>query len=133
MTLLDDVYNKEAVVSASLQRLEQSYIDYFRGQDIIPEKTFVEFFSAQIQEVLRYLNDKDNEGVERSLNEEYTHNVTYLEWLSKNDCELYESANKILWGATVAGFLVRDDYEFDVNPISGCRYYLDNCYRNGMP
>ncbi|WP_231724961.1 hypothetical protein [Porphyromonas somerae] len=79
MTLLDDVYNKEAVVSASLQRLEQSYIDYFRGQDIIPEKTFVEFFSAQIQEVLRYLNDKDNEGVERSLNEEYTHNVTYLE------------------------------------------------------
>ena len=125
MTLLDDVYNKEAVVSASLQRLEQSYIDYFRGQDIIPEKTFVEFFSAQIQEVLRYLNDKDNEGVERSLNEEYTHNVTYLEWLSKNDCELYESANKILWGATVAGFLVRDDYEFDVNLISGCRYYLD--------
>ena len=78
-----------------------------------------------LQKILQKLNDKDNEGVERSLNEEYTHNVTYLEWLSKNDCELYESANKILWGATVAGFLVRDDYEFDVNPISGCRYYLD--------
>ena len=119
---LDDIYNRRQLVESSLRRLEQDYINYFALQGIIPEKRFSEFFAAHIQEIGSFLNNTDPETI---LNEEYSHNARYLLWLKEHDLELYESANKILWGATVAGFLGRDDYEFDVKPISRCRYYLD--------
>lgn len=122
MTVLEDTYNKGAVVDSSLERLQQSYVDYFQKRDIIPEKSFVEFFSAKTQEIEEYLGSKKPNT---SMGEEYTHNVRYLSWLKDNDIELYESANKVLWGAIVAGFLSRDNYEFEVKPVSGCKYYLD--------
>lgn len=122
MSVLEDTYNKGALVDASLQRLEKSYIDYFQKRDIIPEKSFIEFFSAKTQEIKEYLG---SEKPDISMGEKYTHNVRYLSWLKENDTELYESANKVLWGAIVAGFLGRDDYEFGVKPVSECRYYLD--------
>lgn len=122
MSIFDDIQNKSQMVDSSLQRLEQSYIRYFHGLNITPEKTFVEFFSAKTQEIEDYLG---NTGPNASMGEEYTHNVRYLLWLKENDFELYESANKILWGAIVAGFLGRDNYEFGVKPISKCKYYLD--------
>lgn len=122
MSVLEDIYNKGELVDLSLQRLERSYIDYFQERGIIPEKTFVEFFSAKTQEIEDYLGSKVSDN---SMGEEYTHNVQYISWLEKNNLDLYESANKILWGAIVAGFLGRDNYEFGVKPVSECKYYLD--------
>lgn len=122
ISFLDDIQDKGKLIDSSLQRLEKSYIDYFSSLEIVPEKSLAEFLSAQTQEVINYLSNKE---IETTLNEEYTHNVKYLSWLKTNDVELFESANKILWGATVAGFLGRSHYEFNVKPVSKCKYYLD--------
>ena len=122
ISFLDDIQDKGELINSSLQRLEKSYIDYFSTQEIVPEKSLAEFFSAQTQEVINYLS---NTEIEATLNEEYTHSVKYLSWLKTNDVELFESANKVLWGATVAGFLGRNHYEFNVKPVSECKYYLD--------
>lgn len=122
ISFLDDIQDKGELINSSLQRLEKSYIDYFSTQEIVPEKSLAEFFSAQTQEVINYLS---NTEIEATLNEEYTHSVKYLSWLKTNDVELFESANKVLWGATVAGFLGRNHYEFNVKPVLGCEYYLD--------
>lgn len=122
ISFLDDIQDKGKLINSSLQRLEESYIHYFSTLKIVPEKTLAEFFSAQTQEVINYLS---NTEIEATLNEEYTHNIKYLSWLKTNDVELFESANKLLWGATVAGFLGRNHYEFNVKPVSECKYYLD--------
>lgn len=122
ISFLDDIQDKGELINSSLQRLEKSYIDYFSAQEIVPEKSLAEFFSAQTLEVINYLS---NTEIEATLNEEYTHSVKYLSWLKTNDVELFESANKVLWGATVAGFLGRNHYEFNVKPVSECKYYLD--------
>lgn len=122
ISFLDDIQDKGKLIDSSLQRLEKSYIDYFSSLEMIPEKSLAEFLTAQTQEVINYLSNKDTETI---LNEEYTHNVKYLSWLKANDVELFESANKVLWGATVAGFLGRSYYEFNVKPVSKCKYYLD--------
>lgn len=95
ISFLDDIQNKGKLIDSSLQRLEKSYIDYFSSLEIVPEKSLAEFLSAQTQEVINYLSNKE---IEITLNEEYTHNVKYLSWLKTNDVELFESANKILWG-----------------------------------
>lgn len=122
INFLDDIQDKGELINSSLQRLEKSYTDYFTTQEIVPEKSLAEFFSAQTQEVINFLSNKE---VETTLNEEYTHSVKYLSWLKTNDAELFESANKVLWGATIAGFLGRSNYEFNVKPVSKCKYYLD--------
>ena len=122
ISFLDDIQDKGKLINSSLQRLEESYIYYFSTQEIVPEKSLAEFFSAQTQEVINFLSNKE---VEATLNEEYTHSVKYLSWLKTNDAELFESANKVLWGATIAGFLGRSNYEFNVRPESKCKYYLD--------
>lgn len=122
ISFLDDIQDKGELVNFSLRRLEESYIHYFSALNIVPEKTLAEFFLAQTQEVINYLS---NTEIEATLNEEYTHSVKYLSWLKTNDVELFESANKVLWGATVAGFLGRNHYEFNVKPVSECKYYLD--------
>ena len=122
ISFLDDIQDKGKLIDSSLQRLEKSYIDYCSSLEIVPEKSLAEFLSAQTQEVINYLSSTE---IEATLNEEYTHNVKYFSWLKTNDVELFESANKVLWGATVAGFLGRSHYEFNIKPVSKCSYYLD--------
>lgn len=106
----------------NLEKLEQQYQEYIKKEQVEDDKKFIDFISDNAEDILGYFENKDAQKVD----ERYSIMAYFLDYLNKNDRELFQAANQLFWGSIVAGFLKRNNPDIDVPKSSEkVEYYLD--------
>lgn len=106
----------------NLEKLEKQYQDYIKKEQVEDDKKFIDFISDNAEDILGYFENKDAQKVD----ERYSIMAYFLDYLNKNDRELFQAANQLFWGSIVAGFLKRNNPDIDAPKNSEkIEYYLD--------
>lgn len=103
-------------------QLEMEFKRYTQDKSIETDKTFLNFFTDNTDDLFKYMNDLDSATL---INENYLHIVRFLLELKRTKEELFNVANDIFWGSCVAAFLKRE-VNLDIKPIDCIDYYLDS-------
>ena len=103
-------------------QLEIEFKKYSQDKSIETDKTFLNFFTDNTDDLFKYMNDLDSATL---INENYLHIVRFLLELKRTKEELFNVANDIFWGSCVAAFLKRE-VNLDIKPIDCIDYYLDS-------
>lgn len=123
VTIYESIDNKALDVENKFTKLEASFSDYLKREGLSCDKSLCDFFSDNTEEIITYLNGKAGETL---VNQEYANVANFLEWIQRNDLDLYNAANDIFWASIIAGFLQRDKAEPDIKPETAMEYYLDS-------
>lgn len=101
--------------------LEDKFQEYLRHEQIETDKTLLDLFSDNSNEIYRFLNELDSTPI---IDEEYIHLVSFLLALKQTNKELFNIVNNIFWGSIISAFLKRD-VDLNIKPNNIVRYYLD--------
>lgn len=106
----------------SISILEDEYAGYKKREGLEDQKTFLEFITDNCEDILGYFEKNDSSRVD----EQYTIMVYFLEYLNKNNNDLFLVANELFWGSVVAGFLKRSAPELEsARGKEAQEFYLD--------
>lgn len=107
---------------SNLERLELQYQEYIKKEQVEDDKKFINFISDNTEDILGYFENNDAQKVDQR----YSIMAYFLDYLNKNNRELFQAANQLFWGSIVAGFLKRNNPDIDVPKNSEkIEYYLD--------
>ncbi len=121
---------RESSFNRHLSAIESEYKTFIEREGIYDDgMTFTEFISNNTDNILGYFENDSETQVE----EQYTSMVFFLEYLNRDNNELYKTANQLFWGSVIAAFLqsdrpnVRDEER-------GCEaeFYLDTSIAMGL-
>lgn len=104
------------------EKLENEYLLYLKNENLEDDKKFIDFISDNTDDILGYFEGNDCNKVD----EKYTTMAFFLDYLFKNNKELFSIANKLFWGSIIAGFLKRNPSE--MGPLKSAEpheYFLD--------
>lgn len=125
----EEIESKISKLSDQFNLLEREYSQYLKDNGLEQEHTFVDFISANTDDVLDYLKDKNSLKVD----EKYTSIAFFLEHLKNKGDILFEVATDLFWGSVIAGFLSRNETEIkDGKSISNAEYFLDTSIVLGL-
>lgn len=113
-----------------LKELEEKYALYLDNERIEDKSTFVEFISANTDDLVGYF---DKDGNEEKIGECYAFMAHFLYQLETTDKENYEVATQLFWGSVIAGFLKREDGHIkEVENDVTTEYFLDTSLIMGI-
>lgn len=114
---------RESSFSRHLVEIESEYKAFVAREGVCDDNmTFTEFISNNTDNVLGYFES----GSEGQVEEQYTSMVFFLEYLNRENHELYRIANQLFWGSVIAAFLQSDRPNVH-DEERGCEseFYLD--------
>ena len=114
---------RESSFSRHLAEIESEYKAFVEREGICDDgMTFTEFISNNTDNILGYFENDSETQVE----EQYTSMVFFLEYLNRENLELYKTANQLFWGSVIAAFLQSDRPNVP-DEERGCEseFYLD--------
>ena len=128
----DEVTFKERELSfnSHLSSIESEYKAFVEREGICDDDmTFTEFISNNTDNILGYFEN----GAETQVEEQYTSMVFFLEYLNRDNHELYKTANQLFWGSVIAAFLQSDRPNVQ-DEERGCEseFYLDTPIAMGL-
>lgn len=128
----DEVSFKEREFSFNrhLSDIESEYKAFVEREGICGDgMTFTEFISNNTDNILGYFENDSETQVE----EKYTSMVFFLEYLNRENHELYKTANQLFWGSVIAAFLQSDRPNVH-DEERGCEseFYLDTSIAMGL-
>lgn len=114
---------RESSFNRQLYTIESEYKSFVEREGLSDNgMTFTEFISNNTDNILGYFENDSEKQVE----EQYASMVFFLEYLNRDNFELFKIANQLFWGSVIAAFLQSDrpnvhDYE------RGCEseFYID--------
>ena len=121
---------RESSFNKHLVEIESEYKAFVEREGICDNgKTFTEFISNNTDNILGYFENDSEEQVE----EQYTSIVFFLEYLNRENRELYKTANQLFWGSVIAAFLQSDRPNVH-DEERGCEseFYLDTSIALGL-
>lgn len=125
----EEIESKISKLSDQFNLLEGEYSRYLKDNGLEQEHTFVDFISANTDDVLDYLKDKNSLEVD----EKYTSIAFFLEHLKNKGDILFEVATDLFWGSVIAGFLSRNETKIkDGKSIINAEYFLDTSIVLGL-
>ena len=95
ISINENVDTKMDQVIKCFDQLESEFKIYLQDKLIESDKSFVDFFIDNTEDLFKYLNNLDSAT---SVNENYLHIVRFLLELRENKIELFNIANDIFWG-----------------------------------
>lgn len=121
---------RESVFNQHLMEIEAEYKAFIEREGTCDDKvTFTEFISKNTDNILGYFENDSETQVE----EEYTSMVFFLEYLHRDNNDLYKVANQLFWGSVIAAFLQSDRPNVhDEERGSEAEYYLDTSIAMGL-
>lgn len=122
--------DRERKFNAHRQEIELEYQAFIKREGTCDEGvSFLDFISANMESILGYFENETEEQVE----EKYTSMVFFLDYLHKNNEELYKVANQLFWSSVIVAFLQSDRPEVH-DKERGCEseYYVDTAIAMGM-
>lgn len=114
---------RESFFNRHLIEIESEYKAFVEREGIFDDgKSFTEFISNNTDSILGYFENDSEAQVE----EQYTTIVFFLEYLNRENHELYKTANQLFWGSVIAAFLQSDRPNVH-DEERGCEseFYLD--------
>lgn len=120
--LQNNIDSKLTDVISHFDKLEEEFQLYLKKESITSDKTFLDFFTDNTEEIFRYIDQLDSIPI---INENYIHIARFLSDLNKKQNELFIVANNIFWGSVISAFLKRQ-VDLSVKPVDQVRYYLDS-------
>lgn len=121
---------KEQAFNVHLREIELEYEAFIKREGAIDEDVkFVDFISANTESILGYFEDEKEAQVE----EKYSSMVFFLEYLHRENNELYKVANQLFWSSVIAAFLQSERPRVN-DEERGCEteYYLDTSIVMGL-
>jgi hypothetical protein len=109
-------------VLLNYDELEDSFQKYLEENSVTSDKSFLEFFSDNTDDILKYL---DNLEAIPNVNENYYHLVNFLIQIKKKNYRLFKLANTTFWASVISAFLKRD-VDLKIKPEKQVQYYLDS-------
>ena len=122
ISINENIDTKMDQVIKYFDQLESEFKIYLQDKLVESDKTFLDFFIDNTEDLFKYLNDLDSATL---VNENYLHIVRFLLELKENKIELFNIANDIFWGSCVAAFLKRE-VDLNIRPTNSIDYYLDS-------
>jgi len=122
IALNDSIEDQLTKVVSHFDKLEAEFQLYLKNELLSTEKTFLEFFSDNTEEIFRYIDQLDSVPV---VNENYIHIARFLSDLNKTQNDLFIVANNIFWGSVISAFL-RREVDLNIKPVDKVAYYLDS-------
>lgn len=121
---------REFVFNQHLMEIEAEYKAFIEREGTCDDNvTFTEFTSKNTDNVLGYFENDSESQVE----EKYASMVFFLEYLHRENDELYKVANQLFWGSVIAAFLQSDRPNVhDEERGSEAEYYLDTSIAMGL-
>lgn len=121
---------RESYFNRHLAEIEFEYKAFVEREGICDDgMTFTEFISNNTDNILGYFENDSETQVE----EQYTSMVFFLEYLNRENHELYKTANQLFWGSVIAAFL-QSDRPNVYDKERGCEseFYLDTPIALGL-
>ena len=94
ISINENVDTKMDQVIKCFDQLESEFKIYLQDKLIESDKSFLDFFIDNTEDLFKYLNNLDSAT---SVNENYLHIVRFLLELRENKIELFNIANDIFW------------------------------------
>ena len=116
------VDTKSHNIEQNLNKLEDLFQRYLGAEKLASDKTLIDFFSDNTDDVIEYLNKSTPDS---KVNEDYVNVGRFLQWIAKENADLYAVVDNIFFASLVAGFLQRQDADPAIKSIEKCDYYLD--------
>ena len=116
-----DVRSKD--IQSRFQELEQIFTFYLEIEGLSSEKSFMDLYSDNTEEILAFLSGGN---IKHIINEQYVNIARFLDWLAEYDNELYNIANDVYWGSIIAGFLKRENVDLNIKASDAVEYYFDS-------
>jgi hypothetical protein len=120
---LEDIDEKEAFFTKHLAEIESQFKSYVSDGGYCGGVTFVDFISANQDNILGYFENED----ETVVDEKYTTIIFFLRHLRKHDFTLYKVASQLFWGSILAAFLSSSKPKVCATENNGTsvEYFLD--------
>lgn len=115
------VIQKTHDLQQKIDDLENLFDAYLEAQGVTSELRIADFLHSNTEEALAYIT----QGEGGHINEQYIHVARFFENIRQNDSEMYDVACDILWGAMIAGLLIRADQLKPETPGLKVEYFLD--------
>ncbi len=116
-----DVKSQE--IQSNFNNLEQVFSFYLELEGLTCEKSFVDFYSDNSEDILAHFNGNESNPI---INEQYANIAKFLDWLKIQNPELYNIANDVYWGSIIAGFLKRENVDLGIKACDAVEYYFDS-------
>lgn len=121
--LKDDIDTKAEKVRELFSRLTISFNQYLESKGLTSQKSFPDLLVKYSNESIALFEKTTPDLV---AGEEFSNMALFLQWIRKNDEELFVLVEQILWSSIIAGFLSRKDIDFDTKVENQVTYYLDS-------
>ena len=121
--LKEDIDTKAEKVRELFFRLTISFNQYLEHKGLTSSKSFPDLLVKYSNESIS-LFEKTTQN--EMVGEEFSNMALFLQWIQKNDEELFVLVEQILWSSIIAGFLSRKDVDFDTKVEKKVTYYLDS-------
>lgn len=123
ITITEDIdYNAEKV-RKQFSQLTMVFNQYLISQNLTSEKSFVDLLADNTEETISIFENREDS---KKVGEEYSNLALFVYWLKNNDLELYTLVEQIFWSSIIAGFLKRNNFDWNVKTASSVSYYLDS-------
>ena len=116
-----DVKSQE--IQSNFNKLEQVFSFYLELEGLTCEKSFVDFYSDNSEDILAHFSGNESNPI---INEQYANIAKFLDWLKIQNPELYNIANDVYWGSIIAGFLKRENVDLGIKACDAVEYYFDS-------
>lgn len=119
----ENVDEKEIFFTNHLCQIENEFKSYVTNGGYADGVTFVDFISANQENILGYFENEDASVVD----EKYATVIFFLKQLRKFDVTLYTVASQLFWGSILAAFLCSSKPEVSATEVNGTsvEYFLD--------
>jgi len=109
------------VFEDSIDSLESGFREFLTERQLEDDKKFIDFITDNTDDILGFFEGKNLEKVDKK----YYSITSYLDYLSKTDSVLYDSASKLFWGSIIAAFLMHDEKKTPKTKIDKVEYFFD--------
>lgn len=116
------IANKADLINEKYRQLNILFGQYLQMHQYETDKTLSDFIRGYEQEIFLYIQQSDSTNI---INQDFALVARFIEYIKDNNDELFNTFNDLMWGATISGFLQRDNVELGINTIEKVHYYLD--------
>jgi hypothetical protein len=122
VSINDSVDEKLTLVVNDFDKLELRFKEYQNRVNVSSDKTFLDFFSDNTEDIFKYLDHLD---AVPTINENYVHIANFLKEIKTSNTDLFNLANNIFWASVISAFLKRN-VDLNIKPAKRVSYYLDS-------
>lgn len=119
----NDIDSKAENVKSLFSRLTIAFNQYLEHNHLTSTKSFSDLLVEYSNESISLFEKTETSVI---VGEEFSNMALFLQWIQKNDEELFVLVEQILWSSIIAGFLARKDVDFETKVEKNVSYYLDS-------